>query len=70
MDAPQRASQEREQVVGEQKLEAAREYIKDLVNKASPHWYCGSGGDFHECFTNCTHALWAQNANQNIASAN
>jgi hypothetical protein len=54
---------------GEQKLKAAREYRKDLVNKATPNWYCGSGGDFHECFTNCTHALWAQTANQNNASA-
>jgi hypothetical protein len=54
---------------GEQKLKAAREYRKDLVKKSAPHWYCGSGGDFHECFTNCTHALWAQTANQNNASA-
>jgi hypothetical protein len=54
---------------GEQNLKAAREYRKYLVNKAPPHWYCSSGGDFHECFTNCTHALWAQTANQNNASA-
>jgi hypothetical protein len=39
------------------------------VDTAAPHWYCGSGGDFHECFTNFTHALWAQTANQNNASA-
>jgi hypothetical protein len=32
---------------GKQKLKAAREYRKDFVNKAAPHWYCGSGGDFH-----------------------
>jgi hypothetical protein len=54
---------------GKKKMKAAREYRKDLVNKASPHWYCGSGGDFNECFTNCTHALWAQTANQNNDSA-
>jgi hypothetical protein len=53
---------------GEQTLKAVRECKKDVVNKATPHWYCGSGGDFHECFTNCTHALWAQTANQNTAS--
>jgi hypothetical protein len=41
---------------GEKKLKSAREYRKDLVNKAVPHWYCGSGGDFHDCLTNCTHA--------------
>jgi hypothetical protein len=52
-----------------QKLKAAREYRKDLVNKAAPHWYFGSGGKFHECFTNFTRALWAQTANQNNASA-
>jgi hypothetical protein len=54
---------------GEQTLKAAREYRKDLVNKAVPHWYCGSGSDFHECFTNCTHVWWAQTSNQNNASA-
>jgi hypothetical protein len=54
---------------GEQKMKAAREYRKDLVNKAAPHWYCGSGGNFHECFTNCTHALWGKTSNQNDASA-
>jgi hypothetical protein len=32
----------------EQKLRAAREYRKDLVNKAAHHWYCRSSGDFHE----------------------
>jgi hypothetical protein len=54
---------------GEQKLKAAREYRKDLVNKAAPHWYCGSGGDFHEYFKNCTDELWAQTTNQNNAGA-
>jgi hypothetical protein len=39
------------------------------MNKAAPHWYCGLGGDFHECFTNCTHVLWPQTANHNNASA-
>jgi hypothetical protein len=39
------------------------------VNKDAPYGYCGSGGDFHECFTNCTRALWAQTANQNNDSA-
>jgi hypothetical protein len=38
------------------------------VNKATPHWYCGSDGDFYKFLTNCTHALWAQTANPNNAS--
>jgi hypothetical protein len=54
---------------GEQKLKAAREYRKYLVNTAAPHWYCGSGGDFHVFLTNCIHALWAQTSNQNNVSA-
>jgi hypothetical protein len=48
---------------------ASREYRKYVVNKASPHWYCGSGGDFHDCLTNCTHVFWAQTANHNNSSA-